>query len=140
MGSLSRTKGQTGEREAARLLSELTGRTVRRRVRQHQHDADLEGLESWGAGWCVEVKRLAACPPAMLAQHWRQAVVQAQRTGLVPLLLVRVDRAADWVAHWPAALHDDSTGTNIYSTSLLETLSASPLAWWRMVRALPPVA
>ena len=34
MGSLSRTKGQTGEREAARLLSELTGRTVRRRVRQ----------------------------------------------------------------------------------------------------------
>ena len=45
MGSLSRTKGAAGERELAALLSELSGRDVRRRVRQHAGDSDLLGLD-----------------------------------------------------------------------------------------------
>lgn len=137
MGALSRTKGQRGEREAAALLSELTGRTVRRRVRQHLNDADLEGLESWGAGWSIEVKRVAACPPAMLAQYWAQAAAQAARVGLVPLLLVRVDRAADWACHWPAALHHEDRVT-LHSLDPSDTVRADPLTWFRMVRRLSP--
>lgn len=135
MGAMSRNKGQRGEREAAALLSELTGQPVRRRVRQHLNDADLEGLESWGAGWSVEVKRVAACPPAMLAQYWAQAVAQAERVGLAPLLLVRVNRGADWVAYWPAALHHGDA-VSLHSLHRSDALSADPLTWWRMVRCL----
>lgn len=135
MGGMSRAKGQRGEREAAAVLSELTGREVRRRVRQHLHDADLEGLEGWGAGWAVEVKRVASCPPAMLAQYWAQAVTQAERAGLVPLLMVRVNRAADWTCYWPAALHHDCDVSR-YSRNPADTLSADPMTWFRVVR--PP--
>ncbi|NZA00578.1 hypothetical protein H0I39_00080 [Ottowia beijingensis] len=59
MGAMSRTKGKVGEREIAALLAELTGCDVRRRVRQHDGDSDLEGLP----GWCVEVKRHARAAP-----------------------------------------------------------------------------
>lgn len=134
MAALSRDKGQRGEREAAAVLSELTGGAVARLVRQYGGDADLTGLENWGAGWCVEVKRLANCPPATLAQHWCQAVQQAQKAQLVPLLMVRLDRG-DWLCYWPAALH---TGTgSIYSTSLADTLRATPVTWCAMVQKLP---
>ena len=44
MAGLSRNKGKAGERELARLLAELTGHDVRRRVRQHDGDDDLVGV------------------------------------------------------------------------------------------------
>ena len=52
---MSRTKGAAGERELAAALRELTGWDIRRRVRQHDGDSDLEGVP----GWSIEVKRLA---------------------------------------------------------------------------------
>ena len=100
MSASSRTKGKTGERELAALLSELTGHDVRRRVRQHEADSDLEGVP----GWSIEAKRYKAAPPALVAQWWGQAVEQSRRTNALPVLFYRADRA-DWRVVWPAGLH-----------------------------------
>lgn len=133
MGAMSRTKGQSGEREAAAVLSELTGRKVARRVRQHEGDSDLTGLENWGCGWCVEVKRVAKCQPSMLGFYWEQAVTQAKAAGLPPLLMVRENQKG-WVCYWPSALHHGDGG--IYDT-IADTLHSDPATWWAMVRKLP---
>lgn len=97
---MSRNKGKTGEREAAALLSDLLGLDIRRRVRQHDGDSDLEGLP----GWCLEVKRHATASRAEVAGWWRQAVTQAATARTVPALLYRRDRD-EWRAVWPLALH-----------------------------------
>lgn len=86
-------KGQDGEREIARLLADLLGVKVKRRVRQHQGDSDLEGLD----GWSPEVKR-AARP--RIAEWWRQAASQAITAGNFPVLFYRLD-GGKWRAMWP---------------------------------------
>lgn len=96
MGLKSRNKGRMGEREVAALLADLTGMQVKRRVRQHDGDSDLEGIP----GWSVEVKRHAKAPRASIRQWWQQATEQAARVGAVPVLLYRQDFDA-WRAVWP---------------------------------------
>lgn len=86
MGALSRNKGEAGERVAA-LLAELTDCDVRRRVRQHDGDSDLEGL----LGWCIEVKRHAKASRAAVAGWWRQVLDQADAAGGIPVLFWRQD-------------------------------------------------
>lgn len=97
MSMMQRNKGKAGEREAAELVRELTGWDVRRRVRQHDGDSDLEGVP----GWSVEVKRHRTATRGDLARWWAQAVAQAG--DLLPVLLYRVDRA-QWRAVWPLAV------------------------------------
>ena len=99
MGRTSRTKGQDGEREVASQIHGLTGWHVRRRVRQHDGDSDLEGVP----GWCLEVKRHRTASPGDIATWWRQAVAQAERAGDKLALLYRADRA-EWRARWPLSL------------------------------------
>lgn len=96
MGAKSRTKGQAGEREIAALIRDLTGFDVRRRVRQHDGDSDLEGVP----GWSVEVKR-AAKPE--LSAWWLQTVEQARMARGKPVLFYRLDRQ-QWRARWPLCL------------------------------------
>lgn len=98
MSAMQRNKGKTGEREAADLVRQFTGWDVRRRVRQHDGDSDLEGVP----GWTVEVKRHRTALAGEVAQWWSQAVAQAARAGPqhMPVLLYRADRA-DWRAVWP---------------------------------------
>lgn len=98
MGLKSRTKGKAGEREIAALLADLTGLQVKRRVRQHDGDSDLEGVP----GWCIEVKRHARASRANIRNWWAQAVEQSERVNAVPVLLYRQDRD-DWRAVWPLA-------------------------------------
>ncbi|GAB1387639.1 hypothetical protein MASR1M59_27870 [Melaminivora sp.] len=131
MGGMSRTKGQSGERELARLLAELTGKDVRRRVRQHDGDSDLVGLP----GWSIECKRYASASAADIGRWWQQAAAQAAADGAVPLLCWRADRMKDWRFHWPAGLHCKDAPTR--PVDVADTLSADPLTWWRMVRAVP---
>ena len=126
-GRGSRTKGQTGEREVAAILKELTGRDVRRRVRQHDGDSDLEGVP----GWSVEVKRHAAAPPGKLAEWWGQTLSQARDAQALPVLFYRADRAG-WRCVWPAALHLPDRPA--VTASILDTLDADPLTWWRMTK------
>jgi hypothetical protein len=99
MGAMSRNKGKAGEREAAALLADLLGLDIRRRVRQHDGDSDLEGLP----GWCLEIKRHATASRAEVAGWWLQAVAQAEAVDAVPALLYRRDRD-QWRAVWPLAL------------------------------------
>ena len=132
MGAASRDKGKRGERELAEFLRGLTGSDVRRRVRQHDGDSDLEGLP----GWCVECKRHATAATADVARWWRQTAAQAHRVGAWPLLAWRADRMRDWVFVWPAGLH--CTDAPPQSGHVADTLAADPLTWWRMVRQLGP--
>lgn len=97
MSRMQRRKGQVGEREAANVITELTGWPVQRRVRNAAGDSDLVGIP----GWAVEVKRHRQACPSLLAAWWEQTVMQA--AGQLPLLLYRLDRAA-WRAVWPLAV------------------------------------
>lgn len=124
MGATSRRKGAAGERELAALLASVTGHTVRRRVRQHDGDSDLEGVP----GWAVECKRYRTAQPADLAAWWAQAVRQAERAGQLPVLFVRVDRQG-WRAIWPAHVHLAGSQP---SHDVADTLQAEVAVWWRM--------
>lgn len=101
MSKMQRDKGQHGEREAAALIRDLTGWDVRRRVRQHDGDADLEGVP----GWAVEIKRHRTATRGDIARWWAQAVAQAvaQAGDLLPVLMYRRDRD-EWRAVWPLAI------------------------------------
>ena len=107
----SRNKGKAGEREAAELLRHVTGRNIQRKVRQHDGDSDLVGLEPW----CIEVKRNETLP---IRTFWLQAVVQAEKVGGQPLLLFRRNRQP-WRAVWSV-----SGEARDYVESDVET-------WWR---------
>lgn len=126
MSASSRTKGQAGERELALLLSELTGFDVRRRVRQHEGDSDLTGID----GWSVEVKRYSSATQAQIEGWWHQAVQQARATKTLPLLCYRVDRG-DWRAVWPAGVHLPHRPVPVEYGN---TLTADPATWWAMVK------
>lgn len=123
-GLASRRKGQTAERQVAQILSELTGHRLRRKVRQHAGDGDLEGLP----GWSVEVKNRASVTRANLSDWWAQTVRQAAATGDKPLLFYKQGRGA-WLCVWQASLHCKHA-----STLWADTLTADPLTWWRMCR------
>ncbi|MEQ1683474.1 MAG: hypothetical protein ABL916_07470 [Burkholderiaceae bacterium] len=106
MSATQRTKGASGEREIATIVRDLTGWDVRRRIRQHDGDSDLEGVP----GWSVEVKRHRSASCGDIAAWWRQTVDQAERAAALPVLFFRVDRDA-WRAVWPLALfltHQDA--------------------------------
>lgn len=112
MTAMQRGKGMAGEREIAAMVRDLTGWDVRRRVRQHDGDSDLEGVP----GWSVEVKRHRAAPRGDIARWWRQTVQQATGAAtdptnaatariprLLPVLFFRVDRDQRR-AVWPLAV------------------------------------
>ncbi len=126
-GRMARGKGQSGEREVAAIIRELTGHDVRRRVRQHRSDADLEGLP----GWSVEVKRHATTPPGMVALWWAQTARQASDVQALPVLFYRADRAG-WRCVWPASLHlpERPAISDVFNDCLV----SDPLTWWRMTR------
>ncbi|MDN7965493.1 hypothetical protein QZM92_26290 [Burkholderia multivorans] len=98
MGMKSRSKGKVGEREIAAIVRDLTGWTVRRKVRQLDGESDLEGVP----GWSVEVKRHATATRAEIRDWWDQAVHQAKAEATLPVLFYRRDRD-EWRAVWPAA-------------------------------------
>jgi hypothetical protein len=120
MGATSRNKGAGGERELAQLLTEITGITIKRRVRQHAADHDLEGLP----GWAIECKRHATAPRHQLDAWWTQAQMQAARTGARAVLFYRSDRAP-WRAVWAPF------GGQAYQ----HTVEADPALWWASARA-----
>ena len=116
MAGLSRTKGKAGEREAVRLLVEITGLDVRRKVRQHDGDSDVEGLP----GWCVEVKRDNGMSVAAM---WEQAQRQCRGSDRA-LLLYRRDRQP-WTARWEIAEG---------------WVESTPAVWWAWAKANGNVA
>lgn len=100
MSAMQRNKGKAGEREIAAIVRDLTGWDVRRRVRQHDGDSDLEGVP----GWAVEVKRHATATRGDIRAWWEQARRQAG-AGQVPVLFFRRDRD-EWRAVWPVDMDE----------------------------------
>ena len=98
MSASQRNKGKAGERELAAAIRDATGWDVRRRVRQHDGDSDLEGVP----GWSVESKRHKAAQRGDIRAWWAQTVEQAERTGSIPVLFFRADRD-EWRAVWPVS-------------------------------------
>lgn len=100
MAAMSRRKGIAAELEIAAVIRDITGWQIKRRVRQHQGDSDLEGVP----GWSVEVKRHATIGRADLDAFWLQAVRQCNYDGgHVPVLFFRRNRD-QWRAVWPMAV------------------------------------
>lgn len=99
MGAFSRSKGIAAEREVARLIHDITGWDVKRRVRQHKLDSDLDTHGTPLDGWCIEVKRYAKATRSDIRGWWAQAASEAQATGGRPVLMYRVDRD-EWRAVW----------------------------------------
>ena len=97
MTAMQRRKGQSGELEVCGLIRDLTGWDVKRKVRNHAHDFDLEGIP----GWAPEVKRHATASRADIRAWWVQA--EAQAGMLLPVLFYRANRG-DWRAVWPLAV------------------------------------
>ena len=89
MSAKERTKGATGERELAKILrDELGAEITRNLVQSREGGADLLGVP----GWAIECKRAA---DKSLNRWWLQACQQADRAGMKPALIYRIDRC-DW--------------------------------------------
>jgi hypothetical protein len=128
MSASSRSKGQSGEREIAALVRDLTGWDVRRRVRQHSSDSDLDGVP----GWSIEVKRHRAASRGDIATWWAQAAAQAEQAGAAPVLFFRVDRDA-WRAVWPLAVQLVEQRAAMWS-AYAWTVEGSVEAWAAVAR------
>lgn len=136
MTAMQRNKGKGGEREAAELVRQHTGWYVRRRVRQHDGDTDLEGVP----GWAVEVKRHRTALPGEVARWWAQAVAQAAKSSptLLPVLLYRADRK-EWRAVWPLSVL--LAGPKVQCWAGIEwTADTTVQAWAAVARELAPTA
>lgn len=132
MSAAQREKGKRGEREVASIIKTLLGVDVRRRVRQHDGDSDLEGLQ----GWVVEVKRRRQAARGDIRQWWHQAEEQARRAGGgIPVLWYRLDRH-DWRCVWPAEAMLGGMGWRGYEW----TVEGAPDVWAAVARSLMEVA
>lgn len=85
-GRRSRNKGARGEREFLALLGEELGGMLTRNLQQtREGGADCLCVK----GWAIEVKR---CESLSRPAWWRQAVEQAARLGVQPMLAYRRSR------------------------------------------------
>lgn len=125
MGIASRNKGKRGEREVARLLSDLLGVDARRLVRQHAGDSDVVGVD----GWVIEVKRCERATPADISRWWDQAVAQAQADNGLPALFYRQNRR-DWRVVWPLSV---TIGAKYQWQEYSYAVESSPAAWAAVV-------
>lgn len=91
-GLYCRNKGKRGEREVAKLISDLLGFEVKRNHGGTSCD-DLEGVP----GWSIEVKN---CSKDERRLWWAQTVLQARRADKTPVLIYRLPRKG-WRAVWP---------------------------------------
>lgn len=133
MSAMQRTKGQAGEREVCKIIADLTGHEVKRRVRNHAGDSDVLGVP----GWSIEVKRYARATPGMIESWWAQTVVQAGQS-LLPVLFYRVNRG-DWRAVWSIAPGLTHQRAEMWGGGYEWTAEGSPQAWAAVARNLADV-
>lgn len=98
MGSHSRNKGASYERQIARELFDLTGIKFARNLRQYQTSGD-DDLRADADEWpfAIECKRYASATTCRAG--WKeQAANAAQRLGKLPCVVWRGDRMATRVS------------------------------------------
>mgnify|MGYP003651472821 CR=1 FL=1 len=82
-GRKSRSKGQRGEREVAKILNEKLSIESKRNLAQYQEGGfDLVGIPDYA----IEVKR---CEKISIEKWWDQCKEQAEDSNLIPLLFYR---------------------------------------------------
>ena len=91
MSASQRLKGQRGERELHRLLSDQLGTIVKRNVDQARQGG-ADGLEV--PGWSIEIKR---CEKTAMRGWWAQTLRQAKLLERRPVLFYRASRRP-WMA------------------------------------------
>lgn len=88
----SREKGAAFERQIARELAGATGLEVRRNIEQYQKSNCPGDLVGPGvAGYAIECKRYKASKPS-LVKAWREQCLSQAQGGLIPVLVVKLDR------------------------------------------------
>lgn len=107
-GRASRRKGHDFEREFCRWVRDEFGISFGRNLKQYSEaqNGDTDPL----GPFLPECKSYAKPNPKA---WWPQAVVQAERAGLVPLLVVKIPRAKhSWIAYMPLdfLLKDEGDG------------------------------
>lgn len=132
MSASQRNKGKAGERELAAAIREATGWDVRRRVRQHDGDSDLEGVP----GWSVESKRHKEAQRGDIRAWWAQTVAQAERAKALPVLFYRRDRD-EWRAVWPVSVGCVTQSAEMW-TGYQWTVEGSVMAWAAVAREAHP--
>lgn len=90
MGSLSRNKGASFEREVAKLIDLNLGIKVKRNLEQYQ-EKGLGDLNGW-PGVMIECKRYAEVTPSKVRKWWIESQAQAINTGTEPVLIYKADR------------------------------------------------
>lgn len=130
MTASQRNKGKAGERELAAAIRDATGWDVRRRVRQHDGDSDLEGVP----GWCVESKRHKSAQRGDIRAWWAQTVAQAQRANALPVLFYRRD-LDEWRAVWPVSVGCVTQSAEMW-TGYQWTVEGSVMAWAAVAREI----
>ena len=100
MGSHSRNKGASAERELARLIYGELGVHMQRRVAQcrdggcdlEPHPDEAGPIAEALRRLAIEVKRHSTASPHLIERWWQQAVEQAKATYRIPVLAYRADR------------------------------------------------
>ena len=126
MAAMSRRKGACGELEVCRLIRDLLGVDARRRVRQHDNDSDVLGVD----GWTIEVKNASEI---RLREWWQQAVDQCIG-GDRPAVFYKVPRRG-WRVLWPIAALLRVPGSDTW-TGIEWACDTTPEAWAAVVREL----
>lgn len=121
--SAANRKGQSGEREIAALVHNLTGWQMRRRLRQQDGDSNFDGVP----GWLIGVRRATAAGRADVARWWLQTGALARQEVKLPVLFYRADRD-EWRAVWPLAAHLRTQSIERWS-EYAWAVDGSPKAW-----------
>lgn len=89
-GARSRRKGHDFEREFCRWVREEFGITFGRNLKQSYcaQEGDTDPL----ADFLPECKNCQSRNPGDLRRYWAQAVEQAKKRGLIPLLVYKIPR------------------------------------------------
>jgi len=108
----AKSKGANGERELARLLSQMAkgagyDLTFERNLEQTRGGGhDLNCVEA-NINLAIEVKRVESDGPATQRKHWEQALRQAETAEAIPVLASRRNRrpwmfkVQLWSVHYP---------------------------------------
>jgi hypothetical protein len=108
---MKRDKDKRFEREAAKVLSRITGRSIKRCPIGNYREIDLLGLY----GFSIEVRVAEKVTQEVVERWWQQTICKREEAYFSPMLMYRQHRGK-WRCRW-RGLHG-------------HWLEGTPEAWW----------